>query len=114
AATARNTERLWAALNEFWAGKIPGIRASAELMEPGLILQFGRPPHRLDLMNAIDGISFPIAWRTRLRVHLGTGKSHTNYIGLRALIKNKRASGRHKDLLDTEHLQKKLTKPSAR
>ncbi|MEO6846217.1 MAG: hypothetical protein ABI443_02605 [Chthoniobacterales bacterium] len=105
--TRKNTEKLWAVLKEFWDGKIPGLRNSAELMEPGLIIQFGRPPHRLDLMNAIDGVSFSAAWRSHLRVQLGKSKDHTSYIGLRTLIKNKRASGRHKDLQDTEHLKKK-------
>src|SRR4051812_39861900 len=49
-----NCRRLFQALLEFWDGRIPGVTSSAELRAPKLILQFGRPPHRIDLMNRID------------------------------------------------------------
>ncbi len=31
-----------------------------ELSEPGLIIQFGVPPNRIELMNEITGIRFPV------------------------------------------------------
>lgn len=39
-----NARKLFAALAAFWGGNIPGIDEAEELMEAGLILQFGRPP----------------------------------------------------------------------
>ena len=40
------------------------------MMQPGLILQFGRPPNRIDLLNEVDGVSFDKAWQTREEVAL--------------------------------------------
>ena len=60
--TPANTRRLFNALLDFWEGRIPGIAAPEELRKLGIILQFGRPPHRIDLMNRIDGVSFSEAW----------------------------------------------------
>jgi hypothetical protein len=37
---------------------MPGVKSGAELSQEGVITQFGRPPNRLDLINAIDGVSF--------------------------------------------------------
>ena len=53
-----NVEKLFNVLTEFWKGEIPGIDALEELLEPGMIIQFGSPPHRIDLLNSIDVVSF--------------------------------------------------------
>ena len=37
-----NVKSLFRALTEFWDGSVPGIEKSEELMEEGLILQFGQ------------------------------------------------------------------------
>ena len=106
----KNAHRLFACLLGFWRGRIPGVKTAAELNEPGIILQFGRPPHRIDLMNIIDGVLFPDAWKSRLRVQLKSARGDVPayYIGLRPLLKNKLASGRLQDLLDSSFLQRKL------
>lgn len=57
---AANVERLFAALDEFWGGDIPGVEAPAELAAPGVIVQFGVPPNRIDLINEFDAVT-PIA-----------------------------------------------------
>ena len=100
--TARNAGRLFAALNEFWEGRIPGLCTAEELLEEGVIFQFGRPPNRIDLHNRIDGISFKEAWTSRITAEVGA--ITVFYIGLGPLRRNKRASGRAKDLDDLEHL----------
>jgi threonine dehydrogenase-like Zn-dependent dehydrogenase len=76
------------------------------LAEEGVIVQFGVPPHRADLVNRIDGVSFDEAWAGRVRVHLvgGSRRITVHYIGAEALIANKRAVGRHKDLEDLRYL----------
>lgn len=70
--SAQNVRRLFKVLLEFWDSDIPGLSSAQELSEPGLILQFGRPPHRLDLMNRIDGVDFRTAWRSRVPIDLET------------------------------------------
>jgi len=105
APTPSNCESLYLALEEFWDGDIPTVRSREELAEPGVIFQFGRPPHRIDLMNAIDGVGFEEAWADRVPVTIKTRPEiPTHYIGLQALLKNKRASGRAKDQDDVDDL----------
>ncbi len=55
--TPENVNRLFNALTEFWSGDIPGIEKPEELLEEGAIIQFGRPPNRIDLINAIEKVS---------------------------------------------------------
>jgi hypothetical protein len=37
-----------------------------------VIVQFGRPPNRIDLLNHIDGVSFAEAWASRVTVPFRT------------------------------------------
>jgi hypothetical protein len=108
--TPPNCAKLFGVLDEFWDGSIPGISSVDELKEPGIILQFGRPPHRIDLMNRIDGVTFRRAWLSRVRVSLKTksGAVPIYYIGLRPLLANKKSTGRPKDLDDTLFLRPRL------
>jgi len=102
-----NAQRLFRALNEFWSGDIPGVTEAKELTETGLILQFGRPPNRIDLLNRIEGVSFEEAWAGRREVFL-TFKSDTvplYFIGLEQLIANKESVGRPKDQDDLKFLK---------
>jgi len=103
-----NAHTLFKAMSEFWGGDIPGISSPEEFMEPGAIIQFGQPPNRIDLLNSVDGINFDEAWETRniQRIKSGDTEIAVNYIGLIPLIKNKKASGRYKDLDDLRFLSK--------
>lgn len=90
-ALANDTENLrllFAGLESFWDGDIPGIDSPDAFAPDGMVVQFGQPPNRIDLVNSIDGVSFDEAW---------AGRVH-------ALVKNKRASGRPKDLDDLNYL----------
>ena len=49
-----NVRRLFKALLEFWSGDVPGIANAEELLEPELIIQFGRPPNRIDLISSLE------------------------------------------------------------
>ncbi len=102
-----NTEGLFVALAEFWGGDIPGVRTASDLSRHDQVLQFGRPPNRIDLLTRISGISFADAWSGRERVELvleGDERVPMQYIGLPQLLVNKRASGRPKDLDDLSFL----------
>jgi hypothetical protein len=104
--TRANAARLFQTLAVFWDNDIPEVKTPAELLEPGVVIQFGRPPNRIDLHNQIDGVSFAVAWKSRIPVQLKrrTGPIRLFYIGIGPLRRNKRASARAKDLDDLEHL----------
>ena len=102
-----NTQRLYQALVEFWGGSIPGLSDESELRGIGIVVQFGVPPNRVDLMNEIDGVSFSEAWQGRTidSAVLGGERVPLSFIGIRELLKNKQAMGRHKDLDDLRYLR---------
>ena len=60
-----NVKKLYEALNDFWDNDVPGIQNQEELLDDGLILQFGVPPNRIDLINKIDAVSFLQAWSNK-------------------------------------------------
>lgn len=97
-----NAARVMDALAAFGFGAL--AITIEDLSKPGRTIQLGRPPNRIDILTMISGLSFEQAWTSRVRGDLG---GHTvEYIGLDALITNKRASGRDKDLLDVKQLQR--------
>lgn len=106
-AQEQNVDRLWAALNDFWGGDVPAIDAKEELLQKGMIFQFGLPPNRIDLINRIDGETFENAWASRNteEVKLGGNVQKLEYIGLESLIKNKRSVRRPKDQEDLKYLE---------
>ncbi len=69
-----NAGALFEALLTFWSNAIPGVQTVGELQEQGVIIQFGRPPNRIDLLNQIDGVAFPDAWKTRTTVTVDTAR----------------------------------------
>jgi hypothetical protein len=103
----QNARKLYEALKEFWAGEIPGVESFEELKEIGIILQFGVPPNRIDLINRISGVTFRDAWENRTITSIESeGKKLPVYlIGLKELIKNKEAIGRPKDMEDLKYLR---------
>ena len=105
--SSENVLNLFRALDEFWRGDVPGVDTSEELMEPGIILQFGVPPNRIDLVNRIDGVSFDEAWRNKATIHINVQDQTIpiHFIGLDELIRNKEALGRPRDLEDLEYLR---------
>ncbi|HSM17511.1 MAG TPA: hypothetical protein VK845_11025 [Gemmatimonadales bacterium] len=74
-----------------------------ELSEPGLVFQIGIAPVRIDLVTAIDGVSFDEAWSERVVTQFGG--EETAVLSRRHLIRNKRSTGRLQDLADVERLE---------
>ena len=105
--SAENVTKLFNALMEFWAGDIPGITSKEQLMEPNLIVQFGVPPNRIDLLNTIEKIAFQEAWKNRQITQITDVRNEieVNFIGLNELIKNKEAVNRPRDLEDIKFLK---------
>lgn len=102
-ASAANARRVMRALEEFGA-PLFGLTAS-DLEQPGIILQIGLPPNRVDVTTKIDGVSFRRAWPRRIYATFSEGLV-CPVIGLRELLANKRASGRPQDLADVDALER--------
>ncbi len=99
--TRKNAERLCRALGEFG---FPGLASAvAEFASPDKMATLGRPPLRIDIMTSIDGVDFSSAWAGRVTVTVGDRA--IPFLGREALLANKRASGRPKDLADVALLE---------
>lgn len=101
-----NSRRLWSALCEFWQGAVPALSSAEELANPDLVVQFGRPPNRIDLIGNLDSVPFAEAWNTRTHETIDVGGMQVPVwlLSLRDLRAAKREAGRAKDLDDLEHL----------
>ncbi len=102
-----NTEHVYSALLSFGATvESHGVTAQ-ELSVPGTVYQIGLPPRRIDIINQIDGVTFKEAWKSRVEEIIAD--IPVNVLGRDALLKNKRATGREKDMLDVHLLEKTET-----
>jgi hypothetical protein len=73
-----------------------------DFSRPGVVFQIGVPPGRIDLLTELTGLSFDEAWTTREPGQFG--EAVVDFIGREAFIRNKRATGRVKDLADIDGL----------
>jgi hypothetical protein len=96
-----NAQRVYHALQLF--GAPLQQLAVDDLERAGTIFQIGVPPNRIDIVTAVDGVSFAEAWPDRAETRYGD--QAVPVIGRRHLVQNKRASGRPQDLLDLEILE---------
>ena len=96
-----NAQRLLRALSDFGFGAVD--LAVDDFTTPGRVVQLGIAPNRVDLMTAIDGVSFADAWTGRVSGRFGAVPVF--YIGKAELVRNKRATGRAQDLADVEALE---------
>jgi len=101
-ATPENAKRVWAALAAFGAPLASLAVSEDDFTRPDVVAQFGVPPFRIDFLTSVSGVSFDEAWNER--VVAGFNDLSVPYIGRAAFIRNKRASGRKKDLADLEAL----------
>jgi hypothetical protein len=101
--TEQNADRVWNALATFGARlEALGVRRE-DFRRADVVAQFGLPPYRIDVMTNISGVTFDEAWRDRLVGDmLGVSVA---FHGREEFLKNKRASGRSKDLRDIEALE---------
>ena len=74
-----------------------------DFIRPDSVVQLGRPPNRIDLLTSISGVEFEEAWAGAAPGELD-GLS-VKFLGLDALLKNKRASGRSQDIADVARLE---------
>lgn len=99
-ATPDNAERVMAALESFGA---PTARVTTDdFASPGTVYEIGVAPIRIDILTAIDGVTFDEAWPRR--VGSSYGDQPVQVISRDDLLRNKRASGRAQDLADVAAL----------
>jgi hypothetical protein len=99
--TPANAARVVRALSKFGA---PVIDVSkADLVKPEIVYQIGVPPRRIDLLTSLTGLAFDEAWGGRVPGRIGGVE--VPFIGRQALMRNKRALGRPRDLADLESLE---------
>jgi hypothetical protein len=98
-----NADRVWQALVHFGA-PVSGLELSRKDLEiPGMVVQIGLPPRRIDILTEVSGLTFEEAWQNRTTHTVG---AHAiPFLSRQDLIRNKRASGRPKDLADLDTLE---------
>ena len=109
-AAEKNAGRLRKALVEFGFGGV--VPKAGDLAVPGKVWMLGRKPYRIDILTGISGVTFEEAWDSR--VELEFVKKPLFVIGRAALVRNKVASGREKDLRDVAILAEAAAKPTRR
>ena len=98
--TSENARRLLAALTSF--GFPADDLRPEQITDPDRILQMGVEPVQIHVMSAISGVDWDEAWAGRQTGRCGS--RDLPFIGRREFVRNKRASGRLKDLADIEAL----------
>lgn len=103
-ATADNAARVLTAMQAF--GMPPGLSADVLARvegSPPTGFRFGRRPLAVDLITSVAGVSFDEVWPdTVVRQFAGVP---ARVIGRAGLLKNKRASGRPRDIADIVALE---------
>jgi hypothetical protein len=96
-----NADRTYEALRAFGA---PLSDLTVEdLTTPGTVFQVGLPPLRIDVMTRVSGVDFAPAWTERRDTDIDGLR--VPVIGRSALLANKRALGRTRDIADIELLE---------
>ena len=103
-ASQTNSERVVAALDAFGAPLRAHGVTSAHFAKEGNAYRFGIAPLKVEVLTKISGVSFDEALQGSKTFDLDGHR--IPYIGKSALIANKKAAGRHKDLADVEDLER--------
>ncbi|MEX2534418.1 MAG: hypothetical protein WD273_02370 [Trueperaceae bacterium] len=104
--TPENAERAWRALEKFGAPLETLHVSVTDLQRQDVVIQLGLPPRRIDLMTSITGVDFETAAQTL--IYRTIDSLEVPFIGREALLQNKRSTGRLKDLVDVESLERNI------
>ena len=99
--TQENGEKVIRCVNEFGFASV-GLKVS-DFTKEGNVIQLGYPPLRIDLLTEIDGVTFNDCYLNRKEVEIEG--IIVNFIGYWDLLKNKKESGRPRDLDDIDNLK---------
>ena len=100
-ATPENAARVMKALAAFGA-PLADVTA-ADFSREGIVFQIGVPPGRIDILTQLTGLTFAQVWPDRVRSAFG--EIEVDFIGREAFLRNKRATGRTRDLGDIEGIE---------
>jgi hypothetical protein len=100
-ATPENATHVIMALRSFGAPMVD--ISESDFARPGVTYQIGVPPGRIDILTELTGLTFAEAWPERVRHPFGDVA--VDFIGRAAFLRNKRATGRPKDLGDIEGME---------
>jgi hypothetical protein len=95
-----NAQALVLAFAQFGMASL-GI-TEADFLDPEQVVQIGYPPNRIDILSTVSGLEFTSCYAQRVKTMLDGVE--VNFIDLKNLRKNKKASGRLQDLADLENL----------
>jgi len=99
--TPANARRVMQALTAFGA-PLHDLTLD-DLTRSDTVFQIGVPPSRVDILTGVSGVQFEDAWPRR--VALDVEGAAVSVIGREDFIRNKRATGRPRDLADIEALE---------
>ncbi len=102
AISKENAHKIVWVLKEF-GFDVPGLREEIFLKKKKNI-SMGNPPLRIEILTSIDGVEFAECYKRRKTARIDSIEA--NFISLKDLKRNKKASGRFRDLDDLEHLKK--------
>lgn len=103
----QNAARVHAALRTFGA-PLQDLTVD-DLASADLVFQIGIAPCRIDILTSVSGLQFDDAWGERTAVKIGD--LMVPVIGRAALIRNKQAAGRPRDLADIAELEEDDRRP---
>lgn len=104
--SAANAAKVVQALLVFGAPLAQHGVTEADFARAGTVYQMGLPPRRIDVLTQITGVGFDEAWPGRTSMPLRG--SPVAFLGREALLRNKRAAARPKDLLDVDLLERQV------
>jgi hypothetical protein len=102
--SAENAGRVVEALQRFGAPLAAHGVTQSDFETEKNVYQIGLPPNRIDILTSISGVPFDEAAASKITVE--RADLSLPILGRDALIKNKKAAGRDKDMLDLKALER--------
>ena len=99
--TKENAQLILKSVNEFGFSSFK--LSEDDFTKSGNVIQLGYPPLRIDLLTEIDGVTFDNCFKNKMVVTIEDLK--VNFIGYHDLLKNKKETGRPRDLDDIDNLK---------
>ena len=96
-----NAKAVFRALARF--GAFLNSLTERDLQQEGIVFQIGVAPRRIDIITSASGLQFDDAFRNSISLDIEGIQVHV--LSMDDLIRNKRATGRTKDLADAEALE---------
>ncbi len=104
--TKENAKKIIKTFDEFGVSSLG--YTEQDFLAKDTIIQIGVVPVRIDFLTSISGVDFDKAYNRKEEIIIDG--ILVKYLSKEDFIKNKKASGRAKDLADIESLQKKRNK----